>query len=88
MTRRLLLRCGLSIGFLVAGARTHAESGRDTVQISVQVVRSCRVQTSVAGATVDCGRGTKGPHAAPRTPTAIARTVNPSSAPAITTINF
>jgi hypothetical protein len=88
MTRRGLILCGLSIGLLASGARAHAGPAKDAVQISVQVVRSCKVQASVAGAAVDCGRRASGPDAAPRSPTAIARTVNSSSAPAITTINF
>ena len=88
MTRPGLLLYGLAIGLLAFGARAHAESAKDAIQVSVRVVRSCKVQTTVPAATVDCGRPASGSHAAPRTPMPMVRTIRSTSSPTTTTINF
>jgi hypothetical protein len=56
MTWPRLLTCGLVLAFLGGGAGIDADSTQGSMQLSVQVVRSCRVQTTREGAAVDCGR--------------------------------
>jgi hypothetical protein len=55
MTRPHPLTCGLVLAFL-GGAGIAADSTQAIVQVSAQVVRSCRVQTTREEAVVDCGR--------------------------------
>ena len=81
------LACGLSLGVLTGGTPAHADAVTDGLRVSVRVVRSCSVQTLGTVATVDCG-GKAGAQGTTPTPAAVVRTVNPSSGPGTTTVNF
>jgi hypothetical protein len=83
----LLVRC-LSGAFLMVGARAHANSVTDGLQVSVRVIRSCSVETSGTVTTIDCGRGTREAERAARTSAPVIRIVSPSSTPGTITINF
>lgn len=54
--RPSLLTYGLVLAFVGAGTRLIADSTEARMQVSVQVLRSCRVQSTKESAVVDCGR--------------------------------
>ena len=56
MTRPHPLTCGLVLALLGGGVGIAADSTQASMQVSAQVVRSCRVQTTREEAAVDCGR--------------------------------
>jgi hypothetical protein len=82
------LAWGLSVAFLAIGARAYAGSVTDGIQVSVHVVRSCSVQTTGTGTTVDCGRGTRDLERKLRPSAPVVRTVSVSSTPGTITVNF
>lgn len=55
--RSYLLTSGLVLAFLGAETRINADSSEARMLVSVQVVRTCRVQATKNGAVVDCGPG-------------------------------
>jgi hypothetical protein len=54
--RPSLLTYGLVLAFVGAGTRLNADSTEARMRVSVQVLRSCRVQSTKESAVVDCGR--------------------------------
>ena len=54
--RPSLLTYGLVLAFVGAGTRLIADSTEARMQVSVQVLRSCRVQSTKESVVVDCGR--------------------------------
>ena len=78
----------ISIAFLTGGAQVHADSATSGLQVSVQVVRSCSVQTSGAATSIDCGRRMQAAERGTSAPKAIVQTAGTSSTSGMTTINF